>query len=39
MRITRLAVIANAELSAEGLILGSRDHKCVMMASATTRVD
>ena len=33
VRITRLAVSAIAELTAEGLRLGSRDHKCVMMAT------
>ena len=39
MRITRLALSAIAELSAKCLRQGSRDHKCVMMASAITRVD
>ena len=39
MRITRLAVSAIADLSAEGLRLRSRDHECVMMASVATRVD
>ena len=38
MRIFRMAVSAIAELSAEGLRLGPMDHKCVMMATAATRV-
>ena len=38
MRIFRMAVSAKAELSAEGLQPGPMDHKCVMMATATTRV-
>ena len=33
MRITRLDVSATVELAAEGLRLGSRDHKCVMMVT------
>ena len=33
VRITRLAVSAIADLAAEGSRLGSRDHKCVMMAT------
>ena len=33
VRIIRLAVNAIAELAAEGLRRGSRDHKCVMMAT------
>ena len=38
MKISRLALNAIAELSAEGLKLGSRDHKCFMMATSATRV-
>ena len=38
MSLTRLDVSALAELSAEGLRPGPRDHKCVMMATAATRV-
>ena len=37
VRITRLAVSAIVELAAEGLRLGSRDHKCVMMATRVGR--
>ena len=38
MSITRMAVSAIAELNAEGLRPGFRDHKCVMMATAASRV-
>ena len=38
MRITRLAVSAIVELSAEGLRPRYMDHKCFMMATAATRV-
>ena len=38
MKIFRMAVSAIAELSAEGLRPGPMDHKCVMMATAATRV-
>ena len=38
MRIFRMVVSAIAELSAEGLRPGPMDHKCVMMATAATRV-
>ena len=38
MRITRLAVNDIAEVSAEGLRLECRDHKCFMMATSATRV-
>ena len=38
MRIFRLAVCAIEELSAEGLRPGSMNNKCVIMATAATRV-
>ena len=38
MRIFRMAVSAIAELTAEGLGPGPMDDKCVMMATAATRV-
>ena len=37
VNIFRMAVSAIAELSAEGLLPGPMDHKCVMMATAATR--
>ena len=38
MRIFRMAVSAIVELSAEGLRPGPMEHKCVMIATAATRV-
>ena len=38
MRIFTMAVSPKAVLSAEGLRPGPMDHKCIMMATAVTRV-